>query len=111
MHDRRDFRGLVPPISTSGYHQEVLEGDAHLRDRSRGRALIEDSILASVAQPVPLVVGEMGEYDCAHGYIDSLIPRLDRPAGAPRTASWMATAADINHTTSLQRRDWCVAAA
>jgi len=54
-----------------------------MSDGSRGRALIEDSILASVAQQVPLVVGEMGEYDCAHGYIDSLIPRLDRHDGAP----------------------------
>jgi hypothetical protein len=53
-----------------------------------------DSILASVAQQVPLVVGEMGEHDCAHGYIDSLIPRLDRPAGAREPASWMVTAVD-----------------
>jgi endoglucanase len=49
-----------------------------MSDGSRGRALIEDSILASVAQQVPLVVGEMGEHDCAYGYIDRLMPWLDR---------------------------------
>jgi hypothetical protein len=37
-----------------------------------------DRMLAPVAQQVPLVVGEMGEYDCAHGYIDRLMPWLDR---------------------------------
>jgi hypothetical protein len=35
-------------------------------------------MLAPVAQQVPLVVGEMGEHDCAYGYIDRLMPWLDR---------------------------------
>jgi hypothetical protein len=30
-----------------------------------------------VAAKVPVVVGEIGENDCAHGYIDSLITWLD----------------------------------
>jgi hypothetical protein len=37
-----------------------------------------DSMLAPVAQLVPLVVGEMGEHDCVQGYVDSLMPWLDR---------------------------------
>ena len=33
--------------------------------------------IAPVAQQVPLIVGEIGENDCDHGYIDRLIPWLD----------------------------------
>jgi hypothetical protein len=34
--------------------------------------------LLPAARRVPVVVGEMGEYDCAHTYIESLMPWLDR---------------------------------
>ncbi|WP_441246878.1 cellulase family glycosylhydrolase [Kitasatospora sp. McL0602] len=37
-----------------------------------------DSQLAPVAAAVPLVTGELGENDCAHGYLDSLLPWLDQ---------------------------------
>jgi endoglucanase len=36
-----------------------------------------DSQLAPVAAQVPLVVGELGENDCGHGYIDTLMNWLD----------------------------------
>ncbi len=36
-----------------------------------------DSQIAPVAAQVPLVVGEIGENDCGHGYIDTLISWLD----------------------------------
>ena len=35
------------------------------------------SQIAPVAAEVPLVTGELGENDCAHGYLDSLLPYLD----------------------------------
>ncbi|WP_405140868.1 cellulase family glycosylhydrolase [Sphaerisporangium sp. NBC_01403] len=37
-----------------------------------------DSQLAPVAAQVPLVAGEIGENDCAHGYIDGLMNWLDQ---------------------------------
>lgn len=36
-----------------------------------------DSQVAPVAAAVPLVTGEVGENDCAHGYLDALLPWLD----------------------------------
>ena len=36
-----------------------------------------DSQIAPVAASVPLVAGEVGENDCAHGYLDALLPWLD----------------------------------
>jgi len=36
------------------------------------------SKIAPVAARVPLVTGEMGESDCAHGYVDALLPWLDK---------------------------------
>jgi endoglucanase len=33
--------------------------------------------IAPVAQQVPIVAGEIGENDCAHGYIDGLMPWMD----------------------------------
>ena len=36
-----------------------------------------DGQIAPVAAAVPLVAGEVGENDCAHGYLDSLLPWLD----------------------------------
>jgi len=36
-----------------------------------------DSQIAPVAQQVPIIVGEIGEYDCGHAYIDSLMAWLD----------------------------------
>jgi endoglucanase len=35
------------------------------------------SQVAPVAQTVPLIAGEIGENDCAHGFIDQLMPWLD----------------------------------
>lgn len=37
-----------------------------------------DAQLAPVARQVPVVAGEVGESDCAHGYLDALLPWLDR---------------------------------
>ncbi|GAC1402074.1 MAG: hypothetical protein NVSMB65_19300 [Chloroflexota bacterium] len=36
-----------------------------------------NSEIAPVAQQVPLIVGEIGEYDCGHSYIDTLMAWLD----------------------------------
>src|SRR5947209_257958 len=36
-----------------------------------------DSTVKPVAAKVPVVAGEIGENDCAHGYIDALMPYLD----------------------------------
>ena len=44
-----------------------------------------DAEVAPVAQQVPLVTGELGENDCAHGFIDALLPWLDA-----RGASYLA---------------------
>ncbi len=37
-----------------------------------------NSQVAPVAAKVPVVAGEVGENDCAHGYLDALLPWLDR---------------------------------
>lgn len=34
-------------------------------------------VVVGLARHVPVVAGELGEYDCAHGYIDGLLPFLD----------------------------------
>ncbi len=36
-----------------------------------------DNVIAPLARQVPVITGEMGENDCAHGYIDGLMPWLD----------------------------------
>jgi hypothetical protein len=36
-----------------------------------------DSTIAPVAQKIPVIAGEIGENDCAHGYIDQLMPWMD----------------------------------
>lgn len=36
-----------------------------------------DNQIAPVGQQVPVVAGEIGENDCAHGYIDQLMPWMD----------------------------------
>jgi cell division septation protein DedD len=36
-----------------------------------------NNAVAPVAQSVPVIAGEIGENDCAHGYIDSLMPWMD----------------------------------
>jgi hypothetical protein len=36
-----------------------------------------DSTIAPVAQQVPVIAGEIGENDCAHGYIDGLMNWMD----------------------------------
>ena len=40
-----------------------------------------DSVLAPIASQYPLVVGEMGESDCAHAFVDSLMTWLDQHTG------------------------------
>ena len=47
-----------------------------------------DSEIAPVAKQVPLVVGEIGEYDCAHSYIDSLMAWLDSHAQSYLAWTW-----------------------
>lgn len=36
-----------------------------------------DNQIAPVGQQVPVIAGEIGENDCAHGYIDTLMPWMD----------------------------------
>lgn len=47
-----------------------------------------DSQLAPVAAQVPLVAGEIGENDCAHGYIDTLMSWLDRHGASYLAWTW-----------------------
>ncbi|MBA3943379.1 MAG: cellulase family glycosylhydrolase [Herpetosiphonaceae bacterium] len=49
-----------------------------------------DSQIAPVLQQVPLVAGEMGENDCAHGFIDSVMSWLDA-----HSASYLGWAWDV----------------
>ncbi|MFE7592318.1 cellulase family glycosylhydrolase, partial [Kitasatospora sp. NPDC057512] len=37
-----------------------------------------DAQIGPLAAQVPVVTGELGENDCAHGYLDALLPWLDR---------------------------------
>ncbi|MEE1782789.1 cellulase family glycosylhydrolase, partial [Streptomyces sp. SP17BM10] len=37
-----------------------------------------DAQIGPLASSVPVVTGELGENDCAHGYLDTLLPWLDR---------------------------------
>jgi hypothetical protein len=48
------------------------------------------SQVAPVAAQVPLVAGEIGENDCAHGYIDQLMPFLDSIGGSYFGWAWNA---------------------
>jgi hypothetical protein len=45
-----------------------------------------------VSQHVPVVVGEVGETDCAHGYIDEWLPYADRHGISYLGWTWNATA-------------------
>ena len=44
--------------------------------------------VAPVAAAVPLTAGELGEHDCAHGYLDTLLPWLDGHAGGYLGWGW-----------------------
>jgi endoglucanase len=46
------------------------------------------SQIAPVAARVPLVAGEIGENDCAHGYIDGLMPFLDQQGAGYLGWTW-----------------------
>jgi endoglucanase len=50
-----------------------------------------DAVVAPVAARVPLVTGEIGESDCAHGYIDGVMTWLDRHGGSYLAWSWSLT--------------------
>jgi hypothetical protein len=47
-----------------------------------------DSTVAPVAQQVPVIAGEIGENDCAHGYIDTLMPWLDSHGASYLAWAW-----------------------
>jgi hypothetical protein len=47
-----------------------------------------DSQMAPVAASVPLVTGEIGENDCAHGYVDSVMTWLDAHGGSYLGWAW-----------------------
>ena len=47
-----------------------------------------NSIVAPVAQRVPLITGEIGENDCAHDYIDQLMPWLDSHGASYLAWTW-----------------------
>ncbi|WP_152648849.1 cellulase family glycosylhydrolase [Streptacidiphilus anmyonensis] len=44
--------------------------------------------IAPVAAKVPLVTGELGENDCAHGYLDSVLPWLDSIGASYLAWTW-----------------------
>ena len=46
------------------------------------------SQLSPVLAKVPLVTGELGENDCAHGYLDSLLPWLDTAGASYLAWTW-----------------------
>ena len=49
-----------------------------------------DTTGAVVAQHVPIIAGEIGENDCAHGFIDTLMPYLDAHGIAYLGWAWNA---------------------
>ena len=46
------------------------------------------SQISPVLAQVPLVTGELGENDCAHGYLDSLLPWLDSAGASYLAWTW-----------------------
>jgi hypothetical protein len=44
--------------------------------------------IAPVLAKVPLIAGELGENDCAHGYLDSLLPWLDNAGASYLAWTW-----------------------
>jgi hypothetical protein len=47
-----------------------------------------NSQIAPVLARVPLIAGELGENDCAHGYLDSLLPWLDSAGASYLAWTW-----------------------
>jgi hypothetical protein len=47
-----------------------------------------NSQLSPVLERVPLVTGELGENDCAHGYLDTLLPWLDGAGASYLAWTW-----------------------
>jgi Cellulase (glycosyl hydrolase family 5)/Cellulose binding domain len=47
-----------------------------------------NNTVAAVNQQVPVITGELGENDCAHGYIDSLLNFLDSIGGSYLAWTW-----------------------
>jgi hypothetical protein len=47
---------------------------------------------ARIARRRPLVIGELGEYDCAHGYVDEIMPWADRHGISYLAWAWDAVA-------------------
>jgi len=58
-----------------------------------------DSTIAPIAQKYPVITGELGENDCNHGYIDSLLPYLDSKGVS--YLAWTWNPYDCSQTPSL----------
>lgn len=55
-----------------------------------------DQVLAPVAAQVPLVGGEIGEYDCNHDYVDTFFDWADERGPAVSYLGWTWNATDTN---------------
>ena len=65
-----------------------------------------NSILLPVSQSVPLVAGEIGENDCAHGYIDTLMTWLDSNNVSYLAWTWDAWGAALCATGPVLINDY-----
>jgi hypothetical protein len=86
------------PQDTLACPQLVASWHSYATNYHRTQALW-DSTVAPVASQIPLIVGEIGQYDCAYNYINSLMDWLD--AKQISYLGWAWLKADCGGTPSL----------
>jgi len=71
-----DLGGWLAHVPPDPLHQTVASFHLYNFNPCAGPACW-DAQLAPVAARVPIVTGELGENDCAHGFIDTFLPWAD----------------------------------
>lgn len=71
-----DLSGWLQHVPSDPHHNLAASWHSYNFNSCNNRGCW-DSQIAPVAAKYPVVTGEFGENDCAHGYVDQLLPWLD----------------------------------
>jgi hypothetical protein len=87
-----NFLGFLSHLPVDPVHQLIAQ--AHVYNNSSCANLTcWQGTLLPVARKMPMVIGELGEYDCAHGFIDSLMAWSDSVGVSYLAWAWVPWAA------------------
>ncbi|WP_354699618.1 hypothetical protein DSM112329_05339 [Paraconexibacter sp. AEG42_29] len=85
------FYQCVPGTSLGAEGREHCRGDATPADAVKARLAAWDATLAPLAKAVPVVAGEIGEYDCDHDFSDQFFDWADTHGVSYLGWTWNAT--------------------